>query len=117
MGTGKESEGQQDNLFRFILRSSLQVPRVLGARRPTLVVPGLEYGLGEGEGVMLETDAEKREIHLANMENYALNSFVCDTGYLSEEEMVETPCVNRAVTRIKQKRKVKKVKVGQTNCH
>ena len=66
---------------------------------------------------MLETDAEKREIHLANMENYALNSFVCDTGYLSEEEMVETPCVNRAVTRIKQKRKVKKVKVGQTNCH
>ena len=65
-----------------------------------MVVPGLDYGLGEGEGVTL-TEEEEREIRLANTETYALDSFVCDTGHLSDEERVETPGVARVVRRVR----------------
>jgi hypothetical protein len=91
-------------------RSSM-VPAVLSGRRPWLVVPGIDYGLGEGHGVQL-TEEEEREVRLANKENYAIDSFVCDAGYLSEEEMVETPGVDRAARRAKQRRGARGVKVG-----
>ena len=38
-----------------------KVPVVLGGRRPLTLVPGLEYGLGEGEGMLL-TEEEEKEV-------------------------------------------------------
>ena len=42
---------------------SRKVPKVLGGRRGLTVVPGLDYGLGEGEGMVL-TEEEEREVIL-----------------------------------------------------
>ena len=40
---------------------SSKVPKVLGGRKPLTLVPGLDYGLGEGEGMVL-TEEEEREV-------------------------------------------------------
>ena len=40
---------------------SKKVPVVLGGRRPLTLVPGLDYGLGEGEGMLL-TEEEEKEV-------------------------------------------------------
>ena len=40
---------------------SKKVPKVLGGRRPLTLVPGLDYGLGEGEGMVL-TEEEESEV-------------------------------------------------------
>ena len=43
---------------------SRKVPKVLGGRRGLTVVPGLDYGLGEGEGMVLTEEEEKEVIHI-----------------------------------------------------
>ena len=43
---------------------SRKVPKVLGGRRGLTVVPGLDYGLGEGEGMVLTEEEEREVIHI-----------------------------------------------------
>ena len=86
-----------------------KIPRVINGRRPYIVVPGVEYDLGEGEGLVKDTEEDETEIRLARNEKYEMDSFVCDTGYLSDEEMVETPSVDKVVAKVKQQRRANNI--------
>merc|ERR1719347_69885 len=79
------------------------IPSLLNGRRSLLVMHGVDYGLGEGEGVLVDTEEERRQIKLANNEKYAMDSFCVDNGFLSESEMMETP--GAGCLKVKQKRR------------
>ena len=89
--------------------SNQKVPQVINGRRPYIVVPGVEYDIGEGEGVVMDTEEDEAEIRLARNEKYEMDSFVCDTGYLSDEEMVETPSVDKVISKVKQQRRANNI--------
>ena len=89
------------------------VPAAAGGRRPHVLVPGVDYGLGEGTGLAV-TEEERAEIALASLETYALDSFVCDTGHLSEDEMAETPGQDRCRRKVRRRRLDKAPKVRVT---
>ena len=87
-----------------------KVPRVINGRRPHIVVPGVDYDLEEGEGIIMDTEEDEAEIRLARNEKYEMDSFVCDTGYLSEDEMMETPTVDKVINKVKQQRRANNIK-------
>jgi len=87
-----------------------KVPRVINGRRPHIVVPGVDYDLEEGEGIVMDTEEDEAEIRLARNEKYEMDSFVCDTGYLSEDEMMETPTVDKVINKVKQQRRANNIK-------
>ena len=89
---------------------SQRMPVVLGGRRPMMLVPGIDYGLEEGEDVMVCPE-EEREVRLATVEQYNIDSFCLEAGYLSLAEMAETPPVDNVVRKVKQKRRANGVKV------
>ena len=68
---------------------SRKVPKVLGGRRPLTLVPGLDYGLGEGEGMVL-TEEEEREVmfHLL-IQNSALVAQNCTLAALFSVQMTK----------------------------
>ena len=39
-----------------------------------------------------------------------MDSFCCETGYLSDEELNETPSVNKVVSKVKQQRRANNIK-------
>ena len=92
------------------LAAAQRVPVAAGARRPHVLVPGVDYGLGEGTGLAV-TEEERAEIALASLETYALDSFVCDTGHLSEDEMAETPGQGKRMRKARRRRPDKGPKV------
>jgi len=87
-----------------------KVPRVINGRRPYIVVPGVDYDLEEGEGVIMDTEEDEIEIRLARNEKYEMDSFVCDTGYLSEDEMMETPSADKVINKVKQQKRANNIK-------
>lgn len=67
-------------------------------RRPFKRIKGLDYGLDASfvecsleENIQDMSDDEKLDTKLHRYENYVNNSFVCDNGYLSENEIQTTP--------------------------
>ena len=73
------------------------------------MVPGVDYDLGEG--LVMDTEDDKTEIRLARNEKCEMDSFVCDTGtgYLYDEEMVETPSVDKVISKVKQQRRANNI--------
>jgi len=106
---GAPAKGEADEVFVVSGENNQKIPRIINGRRPHIVVPGVEYDLEEGEGVMLDTEEEETEIRLARNEKYEMDSFVCDTGYLSDEEMVETPSVDKVASKVKQQRRANNI--------
>ena len=102
---GSTVEGEKDEVTLEKAENNQKVPRVINGRRPYIVVPGIEYDLEEGEGVVMDTEEDETEIRLAKNEKYEMDSFVCDTGYLSDEEMTETPSADKVISRVKQQRR------------
>ena len=92
------------------LENSQRMPVVLGGRRPMMLVPGIDYGLEEGEDVMVCPEEEK-EVRLATVEQYNIDSFCLEAGYLSLAEMAETPPVDNVLRKVKQKRRANGIKV------
>ena len=103
-------EGDKDEVNLVKADGNQKVPRAINGRRPYLVVPGVDYDLEEGEGIIMDTEEDETEIRLARNEKYEMDSFVCDTGYLSEDEMVETPAVDKVVNKVKQQRRANNIK-------
>jgi len=103
------SEEEKDEFQLIKALNNQTVPRVINGRKPFVVVPGIDYGLEAGEDVM-DTEEDQIEVRLARNEKYEMDSFVCDTGYLSDEEMVETPTVDKVVAKVKQQRRANNIK-------
>ena len=97
-------------IYTVSQEDSQRMPVVLGGRRPMMLVPGIDYGLEEGEDVMVCPE-EEREVRLATVEQYNIDSFCLEAGYLSLAEMAETPPVDNVVRKVKQKRRANGVKV------
>eukprot|EP00092_Neocalanus_flemingeri_P026216 GFUD01028416.1.p1 GENE.GFUD01028416.1~~GFUD01028416.1.p1 ORF type:complete len:442 (-),score=129.58 GFUD01028416.1:7-1332(-) len=106
---GATVNGDKDEVIVEKAETNQQVPRVITGRRPYIVVPGVEYDLQEGEGVMANTEEEDAEMRLARNEKYEMDSFVCDTGYLSDEELMETPTVDKVISKVKQQRRANNI--------
>jgi len=106
---GSKDKGEKDEVTLEKAENNQKVPRVINGRRPYIVVPGVEYELEEGEGLVMDTEEDETEIRLARNEKYEMDSFVCDTGYLSDEEMVETPSVDKVISKVKQQRRANNI--------
>eukprot|EP00092_Neocalanus_flemingeri_P035340 GFUD01038450.1.p1 GENE.GFUD01038450.1~~GFUD01038450.1.p1 ORF type:complete len:444 (-),score=128.22 GFUD01038450.1:42-1373(-) len=106
---GATVNGDKDEVIVEKAETNQKVPRVINGRRPFIVVPGVEYDLEEGEGVMANTEEEDAEMRLARNEKYEMDSFVCDTGYLSDEELMETPTVDKVISKVKQQRRANNI--------
>jgi len=103
------AEGEKDEVTIEKADNNQRVPRVINGRRPYIVVPGVEYDLEEGEGVIMDTEDDEAEIRLARNEKYEMDSFVCDTGYLSDDEMMETPTADKVASKVKQQRRANNI--------
>ena len=103
-------EGEKDEIALEKADGNQMVPRAINGRRPHVVVPGVDYDLGEGEGIIMDTEEDEAEIRLARNEKYEMDSFVCDTGYLSEDELMETPTVDKVINKVKQQRRANNIK-------
>jgi len=103
-------EGEKNEVTVEKAADNQRVPRVINGRRPHIVVPGVDYDLEEGEGIIMDTEEDEAEIRLARNEKYEMDSFVCDTGYLSEDEMMETPTVDKVINKVKQQRRANNIK-------
>jgi len=103
-------EGEKDEVTVEKAADNQKVPRVINGRRPYIVVPGVDYDLEEGEGIIMDTEEDETEIRLARNEKYEMDSFVCDTGYLSEDELMETPTVDKVINKVKQQRRANNIK-------
>jgi len=106
---GSFDGGEKDEIFVIKAEGNEKVPWGINGRRPFLVVPGVEYDLEEGEGVMINTEEEETEIRLARNEKYEMDSFVCNPGYLSDEEMMETPTMDKVISKVKQQRRANNI--------
>ena len=78
---GSKVKGEKDEVTMEKADSHQKVPSVINGRRPYIVVPGVEYDLEEGEGLVRDTEEDEIEIRLARNEKYEMDPFVCDTGY------------------------------------
>merc|ERR1719300_1030009 len=65
-----ESTSEDDKDERQLIKAadSQKVPAVINGRKPFLVVPGVDYDLGEGEG-LVDTEEDLIEIRLAGMKS------------------------------------------------
>jgi len=106
---GSTVDGEKDEVIVEKAENNQKIPRVINGRRPYIVVPGVEYDLEEGEGVVMDTEEDETEIRLARNEKYEMDSFVCDTGYLSDEEMTETPSADKVISKVKQQRRANNI--------
>merc|ERR1712129_474269 len=106
---GSKVKGEKAEVIVEKAENVQKVPSVINGRRPYIVVPGVDYDLGEGEGLVMDTEEDETEIRLARNEKYEMDSFVCDTGYLSDEEMVETPSVDKVISKVKQQRRANNI--------
>ena len=101
--------------FRAIHKAedNLKVPVCINGRKPFTKVPGIDYGLydaEEGDGEVLEDRNDEEELKIIRNEKYLMDSFCCETGYLSDEELNETPSVNKVVSKVKQQRRANNIK-------
>jgi len=104
----------EDEGFKAVHKSGekLFIPSCVNGRKPFSIVPGIDYSLevdAEEVGEALAENDDK-ELKLIQNENYLLDSFCCDTGYLSDEELNETPNPNRIISRVKQQRRANNIK-------
>ena len=101
----------EDEGFRAVFKAAdhTKIPACINGRRPFKVVPGFEYGLEEEVGAGDEI-ADEKEIKMIKKENYLLDSFVCDIGYLSDDELNETPCRDKVESRVKRLRRANTIK-------
>ena len=101
--------------FRAIHKAedNLKVPTCINGRKPFAKVPGIDYCLydaEEGDGEVLEDRNDEEELKIIRNEKYLMDSFCCETGYLSDEELNETPSVNKVVSKVKQQRRANNIK-------
>ena len=106
---GSRVKGEKAEVIVEKAENIQKVPSVINGRRPYIVVPGVDYDLGEG--LVMDTEDDKTEIRLARNEKCEMDSFVCDTGtgYLYDEEMVETPSVDKVIMKVKQQRRANNI--------
>ena len=105
----------EDEGFKAVYKAKEKflIPSCVNGRKPFTAVPGIDYGLGvdlEEVGEALADKNDDKELKIIQNENYLLDSFCCDTGYLSDEELNETPSVNKIVSRVKQQRRANNIK-------
>jgi len=81
-----------------------KVPSQINGKRPFVLVPGVQYDLGEGEAVETLVEDEEEVKHIKN-EKYVMDSFCRDPGYLSDDETTETPKNDNVVSKIRQKKR------------
>jgi len=103
------NEEEKDEFQLIKALNNQTVPLVINGRKPFAIVPGIDYGLEVGEDVM-DTEEDQVEVRLARNEKYEMDSFVCDAGYLSDEEMMETPTMDKVVAKVKQQRRANNIK-------
>jgi len=97
-------------------------------RRPFCIVPGLDYDLEDGiiveEEDLEESPAKPGDLKFrSRKESYLVNSFVCENGYLSEDEVMSTPVADWKTKRDKivknkkdSEKKRWKLKIKSQNC-
>jgi len=85
-----------------------KVPKDINGRKPFWLVRGIQYDLGEGVGVDLEEDEEV--VKKYRNEKYDMDSFCMEAGYLSEDEMFETPKNDKIISKMRTKRRAQSAK-------
>ena len=104
----------EDEGFKAVYKAGekFPIPSCVNGRKPFSIVPGIDYNLEVDVEEVGEALAENddKELKLIQNENYLLDSFCCDTGYLSDEELNETPNPNKIVSKVKQQRRANNIK-------
>ena len=107
-----ESHGDSE-AFKMVhwAAENTTIPVCINGKKPFTIVPGMEYGLEMEEvGEALNNQNDEEELRIIRNEKYLLDSFCCDTGYLSDEELNETPVANKVVSKVKQQRRAANIK-------
>ena len=107
-----ESHGDSE-AFKVVHRAAenTTIPVCINGKKPFTIIPGVEYGLEMEEvGEALNNQNDEEELRIIRNEKYLLDSFCCDTGYLSDEELNETPSTNKVVSKVKQQRRAANIK-------
>ena len=111
-----EATDDDEEGFTAVHKSSdhTKIPVGLNGKKPFMVVPGIEYGLGyeAGEDCAdgLAEENDEKEIKLIKNEKYSLDSFVCDVGYLSDDELNETPSLDPVEKKVRRVRRANNIK-------
>jgi len=104
----------EDEGFKAVYKAGekFPIPSCVNGRKPFSIVPGIDYNLEVDVEEVGEALAENddKELKMIQNENYLLDSFCCDTGYLSDEELNETPNPNKIVSKVKQQRRANNIK-------
>jgi len=104
----------EDEGFKAVYKAGekFPIPSCVNGRKPFSIVPGIDYNLAVDVEEVGEALAENddKELKMIQNENYLLDSFCCDTGYLSDEELNETPNPNKIVSKVKQQRRANNIK-------
>ncbi len=104
----------EDEGFKAVYKAGekFPIPSCVNGRKPFSIIPGIDYNLEVDVEEVGEALAENddKELKLIQNENYLLDSFCCDTGYLSDEELNETPNPNKIVSKVKQQRRANNIK-------
>ena len=99
--------------FKAVHKASdhTKIPAGLNGKKPFLVVPGIDYGLEYETGEdCADNLADEKEIKIIKNEKYFLDSFVCDVGYLSDDELNETPSLNKFESKVRRIRRANTIK-------
>ena len=99
--------------FKAVHKASdhTKVPAGLNGRKPFMVVPSIEYGLEYEAGEdCADGVADAKEIKMIKNEKYFLDSFVCDIGYLSDDELNETPSLDKFENKVRRIRRANNIK-------
>ena len=107
-----ESHGDSE-AFKVVHRAAenTTIPACINGKKPFTIIPGVDYGLEMEEvGEALNNQNDEEELRIIRNEKYLLDSFCCDTGYLSDEELNETPSTNKVVSKVKQQRRAANIK-------
>ena len=107
-----ESHGDSE-AFKVVHRAAenTTIPVCINGKKPFTIIPGVEYGLEMEEvGEALNNQNDEEELRIIRNEKYLLDSFCCDTGYLSDEELNETPSTSKVVSKVKQQRRAANIK-------
>jgi len=105
-----DANEENEKVEKTIVKSQKveKVPKDINGRKPFWLVRGIQYDLGEGVGVDLEEDEEV--VKKYRNEKYDMDSFCMEAGYLSEDEMFETPKNDKIISKMRTKRRAQSAK-------
>jgi len=105
-----DAHEENERVEKTVIKSQKveKVPKDINGRKPFWLVRGIQYDLGEGVGVDLEEDEEV--VKKYRNEKYDMDSFCMEAGYLSEDEMFETPKNDKIISKMRTKRRAQSAK-------